>query len=92
MSSETPTKEELASELQRVLTTLTEEAQRAAVRKVSELGFDPNKGRISLEETLITSLRAETSFSTLSRRASSPSSHSSCNMRSTMRYKRSRVN
>jgi len=53
MSSETPTKEELAKELQRVLNTLTEEAQHAAIRKVSELGFDPNKGRISLEETLI---------------------------------------
>src|SRR5439155_13278390 len=53
MSSETPTKEELARELQRVLNTLTEEAQHAAVRKVNELGFDPNKGRISLEETLI---------------------------------------
>src|SRR6266540_4613765 len=53
MSGETPRKEELARELQRVLNTLTEEAQHAAVRKVGELGFDPNKGRISLEETLI---------------------------------------
>jgi DNA repair exonuclease SbcCD ATPase subunit len=53
MSSDTPTKEELANELQRTLNTLSEEAQHAAIRKCGELGFDPHKGRISLEETLI---------------------------------------
>jgi hypothetical protein len=53
MSSDAPTKADLPRELQRVLNTLTEDAQRAALRKCTELGFDPNKGRISLEETLI---------------------------------------
>lgn len=53
MSSDAPTKEGLPKELQRILNTLTEDAQRAAIRKCTELGFDPNKGRISLEETLI---------------------------------------
>jgi uncharacterized coiled-coil DUF342 family protein len=58
MSGAVPSKEELAKEFSRVLTTLTEEAQHAAIRKVSELGFDPNKGRISLEETLINMTQA----------------------------------
>jgi hypothetical protein len=53
MSSNTPGKEELPNELRRVLNTLSEDAQRAAIHKCGELGFDPNKGRISLEETLI---------------------------------------
>ncbi|NOT25164.1 MAG: hypothetical protein HOP16_03580 [Acidobacteria bacterium] len=53
MSSDMPTKEDLPKELQRILNTLTEDAQRAAIRKSTELAYDPNKGRISLEETLI---------------------------------------
>ena len=40
-------------ELWRIATTLTAEAQDAAVRKCAELGFDPNRGHIKLEETLI---------------------------------------
>ena len=54
MSSNTSiTKEEVPNELRRVLNTLTDDAQNAALRKCRELGFDPNKGRISLEEILI---------------------------------------
>ncbi len=53
MSSDMPTKEDLPKELQRILNTLTEDAQRAAIRKSTELAYDPNRGRISLEETLI---------------------------------------
>jgi hypothetical protein len=36
-----------------VLTTLTEEAQNAAVAKAEELGFDKNRGEVSLAESLI---------------------------------------
>ncbi|GAB4408838.1 MAG: hypothetical protein OHK0032_04320 [Thermodesulfovibrionales bacterium] len=37
----------------KVLTTLTEEAQNAAHKKCKELGFDPNRGIISLDESFI---------------------------------------
>jgi hypothetical protein len=53
MNNDGPTKEELGREHQRVLNTLTDEAQQVATRKVTELGFDPNRGQVSLEETLI---------------------------------------
>jgi hypothetical protein len=36
-----------------ILTRLTEEAQRSASSKCKELGFDPNRGVVSLEESLI---------------------------------------
>jgi DNA repair exonuclease SbcCD ATPase subunit len=48
-----PPKESLAQQLRRVAATLTDDAQNAALRKSKELGFDTNKGMISLEETLI---------------------------------------
>ena len=50
---ETPPKEDVAKEIWRAATSLSDEMQRAAVRKARELGFDFSKGRISLEETLI---------------------------------------
>jgi chromosome segregation ATPase len=52
-SATLPQKQDVPGDLRRIVTTLTDEAQNAAVRKCQELGFDPNKGRISLEETLI---------------------------------------
>lgn len=51
--SETPNKNDLPKALLRVLNTLTDEAQSAAARKSSELGFDPGRGRVTLDETLI---------------------------------------
>jgi hypothetical protein len=48
-----PANTDVPRELWRVATTLTPEAQDAAVRKCVELGFDPNRGHIQLEETLI---------------------------------------
>lgn len=36
-----------------VLTTLTEEAQTAAVAKANELGFDKNRGEVPLDESLV---------------------------------------
>jgi len=48
-----PNKQDLAKELWKVATTFTKEAQEAVVRKCHELGFDVNRGHISLEETLI---------------------------------------
>ena len=36
-----------------ILTTLTEEAKNSALAKCKELGFDPNRGVISLEESFI---------------------------------------
>ena len=52
-SSPTPPKQNLARELGLIATTLTDDAQNAALRKCKELNFDTNKGMISLEETLI---------------------------------------
>lgn len=52
-SNPLPPKEGLAQQLRRVAATLTDDAQNAALRKSKELGFDTNKGLISLEETLI---------------------------------------
>lgn len=36
-----------------ILTTLTEEAQNTALAKCKELGFDPNRGTVSLDESFI---------------------------------------
>jgi hypothetical protein len=48
-----PPKQDLPRELRAVAMTLSDDAQNAALRKCQELGFDTNKGVISLEETLI---------------------------------------
>jgi hypothetical protein len=48
-----PDKQALPKELWQVATTLTKEAQEAAVGKCAELGFDVNRGHIPLDETLI---------------------------------------
>src|SRR6266566_1736165 len=48
-----PQKQDVPADLRRIVTTLSDDAQNAAMRKCQELGFDPNKGKISLEETLI---------------------------------------
>lgn len=48
-----PQKQDIPKELWRVATTMSDDAQNAALRKCRELGFDTNKGRISLEETFI---------------------------------------
>ena len=52
-SNALPAKQDLAQDLLRIATTLTDDAQNAALRKCKELNFDTNKGMISLEETLI---------------------------------------
>ncbi len=52
-SSPIPLKQDVPKELRFVATTLSDDAQNAALRKCQELGFDTNKGMISLEETLI---------------------------------------
>jgi hypothetical protein len=52
-SNPIPSKQDLAQDLRRIASTLTDDAQNAALRKCKELGFDTNKGIISLEETLI---------------------------------------
>lgn len=36
-----------------ILTTLTEEAQKSAINKCKELGFDLNRGLVSLDESFI---------------------------------------
>jgi len=46
-------KSELSQQIWDVVTTLTPEAQDACLRKAEELGFDLNRGRIPLAETLI---------------------------------------
>src|ERR1700737_3501874 len=48
-----PPKQDVAQELRRIVTTLSDDAQNAALRKCKELGFDTNRGKIALEETLI---------------------------------------
>jgi hypothetical protein len=48
-----PIKEDLPQQLRDIATTLTPEAQNAALRKARELSFDLERGRIPLEETLI---------------------------------------
>jgi hypothetical protein len=48
-----PAKQDMAKELWRVASTLTQEAQEAALRKCHELSFDTTRGHIPLEETLI---------------------------------------
>jgi hypothetical protein len=48
-----PAKQDVANELRRIATTLSDDAQNAALRKCQELGFDTNRGRIALEETFI---------------------------------------
>jgi len=52
-SAAVPPKQDVPKELWAVATTLSDDAQNAALRKCHELGFDTNKGLISLEETLI---------------------------------------
>jgi hypothetical protein len=52
-NSPLPPKQDLPKEIWKVATTLSEDAQNAATRKARELGFDINKGRIPLEETLL---------------------------------------
>jgi hypothetical protein len=51
--SDKPNKSELPNELRRILNTLTDDAQNTAVKKFSETGLDPDKGKIPLQETLI---------------------------------------
>ena len=48
-----PQKQDVPGDLHRIVTTLSNDAQNAALRRCQELGFDTNKGKISLEETLI---------------------------------------
>ncbi len=48
-----PSPNNIPKELWQVATTLTQEAQEAAVRKCQELAFDTIRGHIPLEETLI---------------------------------------
>src|SRR6267378_2978181 len=48
-----PQKEDLPKEIWKVATTLSDEAQNAALNKARALGFDLTKGRIPLEETFI---------------------------------------
>jgi hypothetical protein len=52
-STPVPPKHDVPKELWAVVTTLSDDAQSAALRKCKELGFDTNKGTVSLEETLI---------------------------------------
>jgi hypothetical protein len=52
-SSALPLKQDLPKAIWRAATTLSNDAQDAATRKARELGFDLNKGRIPLEETLL---------------------------------------
>ena len=48
-----PSKEDLPKQLWELATTLTTESQSAGLKRAKELGFDLERGRISLEETLI---------------------------------------
>jgi hypothetical protein len=48
-----PPKEDVAKEIGKLANTLSNEMQTAAVKKARELGFDLQRGRLSLEETLI---------------------------------------
>jgi len=52
-STPVPTKQDLPKELWRVVTTLSDDAQNAALRKCKELNYDTSRGKITLEETLI---------------------------------------
>ncbi len=52
-SSPIPLKQDVPKEIRLVATTLSDDAQNAALRKCQELELDSNKGMISLEETLI---------------------------------------
>ena len=52
MSGE-PTKEQLPGELRRALDAMSDEALQAASHKFIESGLDPNRGGISLDETLV---------------------------------------
>jgi len=53
-----PDKSELSQQIWDAVTTLTPEAQDAGLKKAEELGFDLNRGRIPLAETLINLDRA----------------------------------
>ena len=48
-----PKKEDLPQHLWDIATTLSSEAQNAGLKRARDLGFDLERGRISLEETLI---------------------------------------
>jgi len=48
-----PPKEDVAKEIGKLASTLSNEMQTAALNKARELGFDRNRGRLALEETLI---------------------------------------
>ena len=48
-----PPARDVAQEIWRIATTLSEDMQVAAVHKARELQFDTDKGRIPLQETLI---------------------------------------
>jgi chromosome segregation ATPase len=48
-----PPKEEVAKEIGKAANTLSDEMQTAVLTKARELGFDLNKGRLTLEETMI---------------------------------------
>jgi chromosome segregation ATPase len=52
-SAAVPLKQNVPSELVAVANTLSDDAQNAALAKCKELNYDVNKGRLSLEETLI---------------------------------------
>jgi hypothetical protein len=52
-STALPLKQDLPKEIWKAATTLSDDAQNAAMRKARELGFDLSKGRIPLEETLL---------------------------------------
>lgn len=43
----------MLEQIWKVLTTLTEEAQQAALSKCTELGLDKNRGIVSLDESFI---------------------------------------
>lgn len=49
----TPPKDELLKEIWQICTTLTPEALDGALKKSNELGFDPNRGIVPLQESLI---------------------------------------
>lgn len=49
----TPPPDDFLSQIWSVATTLTEEAMAAAFKKCKELGFDPNRGIVPLQETFI---------------------------------------
>src|SRR5277367_784926 len=49
----TSPKDDFLGQIWTILTTLTEEAMAAALRKGEELGFDPNRGIVPLQEGFV---------------------------------------